>query len=252
MQNYKRYLKSLLLYPEMERISSRHVTPIWNLRRLGSSYGGWTVPANLLSERSVCYCVGAGEDITFDLELIKRFGCEIFSYDPTPRAAAHVVLAIKNADRYHFFPIGIWDQNETLKFYAPADPSHVSHSVLNLQGTNAYFEAECKSLSTVFAENGHVAADLLKLDVEGAEYRILKSIVREKLQISIICVEFDELHHPLDDNAEERVATAIRELLDFGYELICVEACNYTFLKKTNFPYLARAIHSVWALCRRS
>lgn len=41
--------------------------------RLGSKYGGWIVPATLVRPDSVCYCVGVGEDISFDLALIERW-----------------------------------------------------------------------------------------------------------------------------------------------------------------------------------
>ena len=30
------------------------------LERLGTDYGGWTVPVDLLNENSICYCVGVG------------------------------------------------------------------------------------------------------------------------------------------------------------------------------------------------
>ena len=36
--------------------------------------------------------------------------------------------------------IGIWSKADRLRFYAPANPDHVSHSAVNLQGTDSYFE----------------------------------------------------------------------------------------------------------------
>lgn len=51
------------------------------LEKLGSKYGGWIVPVDILDKNSICYCVGVGEDITFDLELIKRFDCQVYAFD---------------------------------------------------------------------------------------------------------------------------------------------------------------------------
>src|SRR5215217_3108537 len=48
-----------------------------DLRRLGSRYGGWTIPTSLLSSDSICYSAGVGEDVTFDLALIERLGCDV-------------------------------------------------------------------------------------------------------------------------------------------------------------------------------
>lgn len=41
-----------------------------DLQEIGTKYGGWVIPVNLLNENSICYCVGCGEDISFDLGLI--------------------------------------------------------------------------------------------------------------------------------------------------------------------------------------
>src|SRR5690606_25746429 len=54
--------------------------------KLGTRYGGWYVPSDLLNAQSICYCIGAGEDISFDIELINRFDCHVYTFDPTPRA----------------------------------------------------------------------------------------------------------------------------------------------------------------------
>src|SRR3990167_6305181 len=155
-----------------------------NVIRLGTEYGGWTIPENFLTENSICYCAGAGEDISFDVALVENYSCDVYTIDPTPRAIKHfnyIKDAIKagqpayinnsdlaykidplKIDNLHLLPIGLWDSNTTLKFYQPQNPAHVSHSILNLQKTEEYFEAECKKLSTIMGELGHTYIDLLK------------------------------------------------------------------------------------------
>ena len=53
-------------------------------------YGFWSVPEILLGPESVCYLVGTGEDISFDLALIDRFGCTVHAFDPVPSAQEFV------------------------------------------------------------------------------------------------------------------------------------------------------------------
>lgn len=53
---------------------------------LGSSYGGWSICPDLLDSKSIVYSLGIGEDISFDLELIERFGTSIYAFDPTPKS----------------------------------------------------------------------------------------------------------------------------------------------------------------------
>lgn len=206
------------------------------LERIGTTYGGWTVPAGLIDPQSICYCVGVGEDITFDLGLIERYGCDVHAYDPTPRAVAFVERTCHDMAKYHFYPYGLWDEETVLRFYAPADPAHVSHSILNLQKTDHYFEAPCRRLSSVMRENGHARLDLLKLDIEGAEYRVLASLIDDGLDVRVICVEYDEIRSPLDGEYRSRVKASLDRLLDYGYRLAAVEFSNYTLVRASPAP----------------
>lgn len=52
------------------------------VERIGSEYGGWVVPRGSVSRSSICYCVGVGEDVSFDLGLISQFGCAVHAFDP--------------------------------------------------------------------------------------------------------------------------------------------------------------------------
>jgi hypothetical protein len=41
----------------------------------------------------------------------------------------------QDVPKFHFCAVGVWDEDAMMKFYVPANPAHVSHSVLNLQKT---------------------------------------------------------------------------------------------------------------------
>ena len=203
-----------------------------SLERIGSAYGGWTIPTHLLGDSSICYCAGVGEDITFDLGLIARFNCEVYAFDPTPRAKLHVQRHAQKEKRFHFIDLGLWDRDEAAKFYAPTNPDHVSHSILNLQKTNTYFTSECNRLSTIMQTNGHSQLALLKLDIEGAEYKVIDSVIEDKLDIDIICVEYDEAYNSLDKSYLKRIKRSVLELCKHNYTVVAVDhRCNYTFVK---------------------
>lgn len=238
-----------------------YLTPKVEQIRLGSTYGGWAIPKNLLNKNSICYCAGVGEDITFDIELINHFGCTVFSFDPTPRAIEHINnlktsiekqepyfsvpdhipynTSLVNLKNLHFYPFGIFNKDTILKFYVPRDPNHVSHSIVNLQKTDNYFKAECFSIPTLMKKFGHKKIDLLKLDIEGAEIDVINDILEKKVDIKCICIEFDELvganlksnqHNLLIKN---KVNNTIKKIIHAGYSLIFRKAYeSLTFLRK--------------------
>jgi len=203
------------------------------MEKIGTSYGGWFIPATLVNSNSIIYCAGCGEDISFDLGVIERYKCQVYAFDPTPKAIEYVNKVTKFNKNYHFFEFGLWDKNEVLKFYVPKNASHVSHSIVNLQNTNNYISAEVRRLSDIMIENGHQKINILKLDIEGAEYKVISSLIEDNLNVDIICVEYDEYFNPLDKFYRSRIIDSIDSLLLNGYSLVYSEGNgNYTFIKK--------------------
>lgn len=224
--------RTLLVPLRVDPLTLRRIVQRPDTVELGSKYGSWAVPATLLAKDSVVYCVGCGEDITFDLALIETFGCEVYAFDPTPRAITHIKTAAANEPRYHFNPIGIWHRDELIRFYAPRDVHHVSHSIVNLQKTEEYFEAPVRRLAQVLADNGHAKLDLLKLDIEGAEYDVLASCLRDGIFPRVLCVEFDEYFHPRDRGFRNRIHSALEPWFTQGYSLVFTPGNgNYTLVR---------------------
>jgi FkbM family methyltransferase len=200
--------------------------PSLRLETIGSTYGGWIVPVNLIDASWLCYCGGVGEDISFDLGLIRRFGVTIYAFDPTPRAVIYAEAEAHDETRFHFVPVGLWSEDTTLRFFAPQDPAHVSHSVVNLQKTTDFFEARCRSVVSLKAELGHQHIDLVKLDIEGAEHRVIESILSAGIRPSVLCTEIDQPVGPL------RFWRTIKRVRSAGYALVAMSGWNFTFVRK--------------------
>ncbi len=220
------------------------------MEMIGTHYGGWCVPVDMIDEDWICYCVGAGEDISFDLGLIERFGCRVFAFDPTPRALAHFESTKRAVEegrsapinnnpeqcyqassdkfsRMAFYPVGLWKKAKRMKFYAPQDPSHVSHSILNLQKTDRYLVADCKPLDVLMRELGHSRIDLLKLDIEGAEHAVARSIIKNgNIRPKLLAHVFDQ------PATLYRMADTMLRLTEAGYVPVDLNGWDMTFLRQ--------------------
>jgi FkbM family methyltransferase len=191
---------------------------------IGSDYGGWAIPAGPIESSWVCYSGGVGKDISFDMGFIERFGCTVHAFDPTPSSVEYVKEAAAGEERFRFHPWGLWSADETLRFYEP-DYSDSNFSIVNLHGTEGYFEADCKTLPTIMRELGHERVDLLKLDIEGAEYEVLESVIGGAVAPTVLCVEFHKV-----DGSIGAMVDSVRRLRDAGYPAVCVNGYDVTFV----------------------
>ncbi len=202
----------------------------FNLEKIGSDYGGFLVPGGMIDENWIIYSAGVGEDITFDLGLINQFGCNVFAFDPTPRAINYVRENEAVDDQFHFLPLALWNCATTLKFYAPANPNHVSHSIVNMQATAQFFRAKCDSLQGLMKHNGHKRIHLLKLNIEGAEYEVLDDLLKNSIGVRVLCVAFDQ---PMPI---WRTHQMVNRLLAADYALVGIDGWKFTFVSKGNLP----------------
>lgn len=241
------------------------VTPLPRLSWVGSQTHGYCVPEGLLGPGATCYAVGAGEDITFDTELARRFGCRVRVVDPTPEGRDHFRLVQAKVEageplwsangepfRYRIererlallslVEIGVWDRATQMRFWEPTRDNYPSHSVAMFQESGRYIELPVDRLGAIMAAQGDTTIDLLKLEIEGAEYRVLETIVEDRLDIKAIAVEYDEVWHVRGRSRAHlfRIRASTRRLQSAGYRLVhSTPMFKRTFVREDVFAALA-------------
>jgi FkbM family methyltransferase len=197
---------------------------------LGNEDARWCVCLEGLSERSVVYSVGVGEDISFDLELIERYRLYVHAFDPTPRSISWVRSQIL-PDEFVFHPYGVASFDGTCPFLPPRNPAHVSHTLLARLSPLAAVELPVYRLTTIMKRLDNTGIDVLKMDIEGAEYEVLMDLLASGIRPRQILVEF---HHRWPELGIERTRRAVRELNEAGYLIFNVSASGeeYSFKLK--------------------
>lgn len=202
-------------------------------RRFGKAGGTWLLPLDASFEGTNVISVGVGEDTSFDEQLMNAFSLSILALDPTPKAIQHAESVVKKHQAFSFLPLGFWDEDGEQCFHAPKDPTHVSHSIVALQGEAPAFTANCLTWTSLLKQMGLNEVYLLKMDIEGAEYRVLKSILASEVHPEILCLEFDETHSPRDTKWKLRIRESVKGLLAADYVLAgVILKGNYTFEKR--------------------
>lgn len=197
--------------------------PRGGLERLGNTSCGWVVPAERIDPSSTCYTAGVGEDATFDVALAE-LGCDVVAIDPTPRAIHHITPFLERHDNLRLAPYAVWTEDTELEFFPPADRTHVSHSILNRQQTSAPLTVPARTLDSIAAEFDHDKIDLLKLDIEGAEYAVLHHADLRSLGVQVLCVEYHR------DHGLRAMIESVRALSRRGYDVVSVRRTDVTLV----------------------
>ena len=198
-------------------------------RFYGSPYGGWALPEGVVNAGSIIYSFGIGEDVSFDLALIEATGCRVFGFDPTPKSLRWVEGNV----REHKFVIRPWALGASdgeLQLWLPKNPEHVSASCRPSEATSHdSFVAACRSLESVMRELDHAKVDVLKMDIEGAEYEVLRSLVNGAVldRIGHLLVEF---HHWMPSFRREDTLNAIGSLKGRGWVIQWVSESGHEVL----------------------
>ena len=187
---------------------------IWS----GNEGASWCVCPEGLSPRSVVYSLGVGEDISFDLALIERFGLQVHAFDPTPRSIEWLETQTVPPE-FVFHACGVAGFDGSCAFLPPENPTHVSHSIVTRASSRPAIEVSVHRLGTVMKMLGHEHIDLLKMDIEGAEYEVLADMLTCGFLVKQLLVEF---HHRWPHIGIEKTKHAIRALNASGYRIFNV------------------------------
>jgi FkbM family methyltransferase len=193
---------------------------------LGTSYGGYAVVLDGLGPDSIVYSFGLGEDISFDLALIERTGCKVFGFDPTPRSIDWV-RSQALPPQLQVQGVGVAGHDGKVSFAPPKDPTHISHSMVTGAGAGrATIEVEVRRLGTLMGQLEHARLDVLKMDIEGAEYDVLDDLLRSSLRPAQLLVEFHHGHHGIPLSKTERCLAALRAA---GYRVFDAQPSGHEF-----------------------
>ena len=232
------------------------------MRRFGTGYAGFYYPTELpgLNSESIIYCVGAGEDISHDVEIANKLGAHCHVFDPTPRAIQHVEMVKQvfegvekpeNNKRYgggdpnywsglleyriepenlHIHPWGIHTTtNPAVKFYLPTNIEYVSCSVVEgMKGAN-FIEVNVKTLKETMKLLGHSRIDLLKLDIEGCECDVIDQMLDENILPKYLSVDFDLGWTGESIRNLPRCKETIARLLQKGYSVLRENGPEWSF-----------------------
>ena len=157
---------------EYAKYITKHQILCKQMLRLGNIVdGGWDICHDAqFRPKSQCtvYSIGISWDFSFDEDMERTYGCDVFSFDPS-----------MNTDDFQ--------RSEHIKFYNVGLGDKVTE--IEVKGS----KWKIKNLKTIMAELGHTnkRIDVLKIDIEGHERQSLPEIIESGALKNVVqlCME---------------------------------------------------------------
>ena len=185
--------------------------------------GGWWFHPDGLGEDSVVWSLGIGEDVDFDLALIRRFNLRVDAFDPTP-STVEWLAARDMPTGFHFHPWAVTGEDGVLKMYPRVRKDGSKSTVMYTMvaddaSRDGAIVVPAFCLASILAELGQHRVDLLKMDIEGAEYDVLDNLPGSTVKPLQLLVEF---HHRFAAVGLEKTEEMIAMLRGCGYRIFAV------------------------------
>lgn len=202
------------------------------LKFFGNKVGYWIRELEFQPDSPlIVVSAGVGFDIDFELELAAEYSdfISIDLLDPSPVAqqtwrslsdkVPSSIKYIPAALASHTGQISMAQQGSTPDLYQLSQANSFSGIV-----------APCVSLVTLLEQHQANKIDLLKIDIEGFEYEVLRALLSSRIPVDQIVVEFHDWM--LGPFWRLQTFLIVRGLLRQGYVLVHRCHNDYTFLRR--------------------
>lgn len=244
-KKFKFFLVNLINKFTIRFVSIGYLTKVEiPLIRLGSAYGGWWVPQDILLKsfnNPYLVSIGLGHDVTFDLECL-NLGFDLVGLDPLESSINHANEVLDKFQNKTLMCKGIWKTSGSVKFYQPLNINHDSWSIINSQHTDCQNAREFKVINfkdllehiPLISKSDFT---ILKMDIEGAEYEVLKNFDFKIFKPNYLAIEIDYLSSIKFRSIGKRFirAVQVRAMLSYlkqnGYQLVKFENYNFFLIR---------------------
>ncbi len=189
---------------------------------------------NNLNATSLTFDIGTGNDANLSQDLIKKFALKSYGFDPTIRHYESLKQVEKETNgRFTLFNFALSDKIGEAPFYESEDNISGSFSTdhVNIKRDKVIkYKVKTTTLKNIFSIVSVEHADIIKIDIEGEEYKVIDSLNKE-LSDKVSQFIFEFHHHCIDKYSILDTLKSIKRLQSFDYRYYSEDGINYLFYK---------------------
>ena len=199
-----------------------------NLVRIGpKSDGGYVIDKRVIKKSNTIITCGLNDDWEFEKDYLEfNKNCKIIAYDHTvnkefwnKRFKKNLIDLLKLKKLNYKKIIDIFKHYEYKSFFKNKNKHHIKKVVLNKKNRNEV------SIKKILSNQKNI---ILKVDIEGDEYNLLKKINTECKKINLLIIEF----HKISKNINK----IKKFILSKKFKIIHIHANNFGSIDKNNNP----------------
>ena len=183
---------------------------------------------------SIIIDVGCGYDADFSIEMIQRYNLRAFGVDPT-RKHHDALRSLWKRTGNHFIPIPLAVSADDTEIIFHESNENVSGSIradhVNVKNDTVHsYLVQSRSLHGLMQYLQLQAADYLKLDLEGAEYELIKKSDSTAFDyFKQVLIEFH--HHCIDAYSISDTHEAVMNMRKRGFVPFSFDGHNFLFYR---------------------
>ena len=181
--------------------------------------------------------IGCGFKAELSCHLIDKFGLTSYGVDPTKKHKAfHKEIEDKYAGRFRHVEVAVSSENGECIFHETQD--NESGSLLSdhqniLHDKVITYPVVTKNIQTLISDLNLQQVDLLKIDIEGAEYELLGNATEETFKhVKQLFVEFH--HHAFKKFKRKHTRQIVTHMKKMGFSAFTRDGNNYLFYLPEN------------------
>ena len=187
------------------------------------SYGEWEFSPQYLGDGAIIYSLGVGDSIEFDLKIINHYKVLVFAFDPTPYAMEWIDKQVIPKE-LKFYPWAVSGKDGEFKMTQRVNhKGHKSEIMWTELLPNEHSEKSITvpslTIFSIMKKLSHQKIDLMKVDVEGAEYEIIDHLIQYNIKPKQLLIEF---HHRFETKNKIMTQKAIQDLQQIGYKIFSI------------------------------
>jgi len=182
---------------------------------------------NLEKDPEVIFDLGSNVGLSVIYFKLKYPQAKIFAFEPDSVTFEKLKINLEQFSDVYCYNMAISEHNGLEKFYSCTNRSMSSSLVqrVEIESSQKIIEVQSKNLDTLMAEFAISKIDLIKFDVEGAEYDVFKNFKNICLVNNVI----GELHLDLIKESKENFVDLFK---NFSVQLRPTSSCRFLFKAK--------------------